>query len=65
MLKIEVKPNEKIERALKRYKRKRKRTQLMEKIKDKQHFEKDSATRRKKIEKAKYRDQYLNEQSED
>lgn len=65
MLKIEVKPDEKIERALKRYKRKRKRTQVMSKIRDRQYFEKDSITRRKQIEKAKYREQYLSEQSED
>lgn len=65
MLKIEVKPDEKIERALKRYKRKRKRTQLMDKIRDNQHYEKSSMTKRKQIEKAKYREQYLNEQRED
>ncbi|WP_343485975.1 30S ribosomal protein S21 [Allomuricauda sp. d1] len=65
MLKIQVKPDEKIERALKRYKRKRKRTQVMDKIKDNQYFEKNSVTKRKELEKAKYKQQYLNEQRDD
>ena len=62
MLRIEVKPNENIERALKRYKRKRKSVKLMQEIRDRQHYTKKSKERRETVKKAQYRDQYLREQ---
>jgi small subunit ribosomal protein S21 len=62
MLKIEVKKDESIDRALKRYKRKRRSTKLVEEIRERREFTKDSVKRRKSKEKATYREQYLNQQ---
>ncbi len=62
MLKIEVKKNESIDRALKRYKRKRRSTKLVEEIRERREFTKGSVKRRKSKEKASYREQYLNQQ---
>ncbi len=62
MLKIEVKKDENIDRALKRYKRKRRSTKLVEEIRERREFTKDSVKRRKNKEKASYREQYLNQQ---
>ncbi len=59
MLKIEVKQGESIERALKRYKRKYRKTKVLDQIKDRQHFTKQSEARREAIQKAEYRQQYL------
>ena len=42
MLKIEVKPGESIERALKRYKRKYRNTKRLDEIRDRQEFTKKS-----------------------
>lgn len=55
MLKIEVKPGESIERALKRYKRKYRNTKRLDQIRDRQEYTKKSVERRKTIEKAEYR----------
>ena len=59
MLKIEIKPNESIERALKRYKRKRNATKLMQEIRENQFYRKKSNLRRETIKKARYKQQYL------
>ena len=64
MLKIEVKPGEKIEQALKRYKRKVRNTQLLSELKRRKHYTKPSAARREKKLKAEYRLQYLLENEE-
>ncbi len=61
MLKIEVKPGESIERALKRYKRKYRNTKRLDQIRDRQEYTKKSVERRKTIEKAEYREKFLNE----
>ncbi len=61
MLKIEVKPGESIERALKRYKRKYRNTKRLEQIRDRQEYTKKSVERRKTIKKAQYKAKYLNE----
>jgi len=47
MLKIEVKPGESIERALKRYKRKYRNTKRLDEIRDRQEFTKKSVEKRK------------------
>jgi len=58
MLKIEVKEGENIDRALKRYKRKYRRTKVLDEIKGKQHYVKPSKQRRETLQKAKYKQKY-------
>ncbi len=62
MLKIEVKPGESIERALKRYKRKYRNTKRLDQIRDRQEYTKKSVAKRKTLKKAQYKEQFLNEQ---
>ena len=59
MLKIEVKEGESIERALKRYKRKYRRTKVLDQIKQRQHYTKQSTERREALQKAEYKQQYI------
>ncbi|MFD2725152.1 30S ribosomal protein S21 [Hyunsoonleella rubra] len=54
MLKIIVKDGENIERALKRYKRKHRNIQVMQNLRERQHFTKPSVKRRREIQKAAY-----------
>ncbi|WP_010518932.1 30S ribosomal protein S21 [Croceivirga radicis] len=65
MLKIEVKDGEKIERALKRYKRKVRNVKLHDQLRNNRYFTKPSVERRKQLEKAAYKEQYLNELEND
>ncbi|ETN94497.1 small subunit ribosomal protein S21 [Zhouia amylolytica] len=64
MLKIIVKKDESIERALKRYKRKFNKTKMIREIRDRKEFTKPSMARRKTREKARYRNIYLQGQEE-
>ncbi|MDF0707745.1 30S ribosomal protein S21 [Flagellimonas okinawensis] len=64
MLKIEVKPGESIERALKRYKRKYRNTKRLDQIRDRQEYTKKSVARRKTLKKAQYKEQFLREQDD-
>lgn len=64
MLKIEVKEGENIDRALKRYKRKYRRTKVLDQIKGKQHYVKQSKQRRETLQKAEYRQKYELENAE-
>lgn len=64
MLKIEVKPGESIERALKRYKRKYRNTKRLDQIRDRQEYTKKSVERRKTLKKAQYKEQFLREQDD-
>lgn len=54
MLIIKVKDGEKIDRALKRLKRKFRDTQVLQTLRDKKEFKKPSVLRRKQIKKAQY-----------
>ena len=54
MIKIEIKEDENIERALKRYKRKHRNVKVMQNIRDNQFFMKKSIKRRREIQKASY-----------
>ncbi|MBB4118694.1 small subunit ribosomal protein S21 [Mesonia hippocampi] len=54
MLIVKVKDGEKIERALKRLKRKFKDTKVLQKLREKQHYTKKSVTKRKQLQKAAY-----------
>ncbi|MEM9681491.1 MAG: 30S ribosomal protein S21 [Bacteroidota bacterium] len=62
MLIINIKYGEKIERALKRYKRKVKQTKQLNNIKKNKHFTKKSTRRREEIAKARYREEYVRSQ---
>ena len=55
MLIINVKDEESIDRALKRYKRKFQRTKLIKELRSRKHFEKPSVRRRNEVLSAKYR----------
>jgi small subunit ribosomal protein S21 len=54
MLIIKVKDGEKIDRALKRLKRKFRDTQILQNLRDKKEFKKPSVLRRQQIKKAQY-----------
>jgi ribosomal protein S21 len=56
MIIIEIKKGESIERALKRYKYKVIQTKQLVKLREGQEFTKPSQKRRKKLEKAKYKE---------
>ncbi len=58
MLIIPVKQGENIERALKRYKQKYRKTQQLKNLRENQHFTKPSQVRREEIAKAVYRQEY-------
>lgn len=62
MIRIEIKESENIERALKRYKRKRLKLKIRDELKSRQHYTKKSDKRRVEIQKARYRSQFLNEE---
>lgn len=54
MIIVEVKDGENIERALKRFKRKFDRTGTMRQLRTRREFQKPSAVKRRKMEKARY-----------
>lgn len=60
MLIIDVKDNESIDRALKRYKRKYRNTKIMDEIRRRKHYTKPSIQRRNEIQKARYKAQKEN-----
>ncbi len=64
MLIIKRVPGEKIERALKRYKNKVRKTKQLKRIKDNQEFTKKSKQKRDRLAKAIYLNQYLKKQEE-
>lgn len=61
MLKVEVKPGENIDRALKRYKNKVRKTQQIQKLRSNEFFTKKSQLRREEIAKAVYKENYERE----
>lgn len=54
MLIIKVKEGEKIERALKRMKRKYRNTKVLQNLRDRRYYSKPSVRRRQQIQKASY-----------
>lgn len=62
MLIIESKECENIERALKTYKKKFEKTQILRILRERKTFTKPSVLRRQTIQRAKYRQQLLNAQ---
>jgi small subunit ribosomal protein S21 len=61
MLIINVKPGEKIDYALKRYKKKHRNTKVVDQLRKRQEFTKPSVKRRKEMIKAKYKQKKANE----
>jgi small subunit ribosomal protein S21 len=64
MLRIVLKPNESIDRALKRYKQKFRRTKVKEQLQDSRYYTKRSQQKRETLKKAVRKDQYLREMEE-
>ena len=64
MLRIKIKEDENIERALKRYKRKYRKTKVLDNIKERKFFTKKSEQKRETFKKAQYRQQYIEENAE-
>ena len=58
MLIIPIKPGEHIDRVLKRYKQKVRKTKQLQNLKSNQYFTKKSQERREEITKAKYKEDY-------
>jgi small subunit ribosomal protein S21 len=56
MIIIEVKKEESIERALKRYKKKHKRVRITKELRERSYFTKKSVKRRKEVMNAAYRE---------
>ncbi len=59
MLIIDVKDSESIDRALKKYKQKHRRTKVMKELRSRMHFVKPSVRRRTEILKAVYKEQKM------
>lgn len=59
MIIINVKENESIDKALKRYKKKFEKTGILKSVRGKAHFEKKSVTRRRQVIRAAYKQQIL------
>ncbi len=55
MIVIDVKDGESIDKALRRYKNKHRKVQLINELRARKHFTKESVKRREEILKAKYR----------
>lgn len=64
MLIIKRTAGESIERTLKKYKNKVRKTKQLKRIRDKQEFTKKSKLRRDRLVKAIYRDRYIKNQEE-
>lgn len=58
MLIITIRPGEHIDRAIKRYKTKVRKTKQVQQLKSNQYFTKKSKARREEIAKAKYKEDY-------
>jgi len=56
MIVVNVKENESIDRALKRFKKKFERTGVLKELRSRGHFEKPSVSRRNEIIRARYRE---------
>jgi len=62
MIKVTVKENETIDKALKRFKKKLEKTGTIKEYRTRQYFVKDSVTKRNEIGKAIYRQHFLEDQ---
>lgn len=63
MLIINIKENESIDKALKRFKKKFEKTGVLKELRRRTYFEKPSVERREEIKKAIYKDNYFKKES--
>lgn len=63
MLIIQVKEGEKIDKALKRYKRKYRNTKVLQELRKRKQFAKPSIRRREEKQKAQYKEQLLSQEA--
>jgi small subunit ribosomal protein S21 len=61
-IKVTVKENESIDKALKRFKKKMEKTGTLKEYRSRQYFTKDSVERRNMIGRAIYREQFIKDQ---
>lgn len=59
MLKIQVRENESIDRAIKRYRNKFRKTRVLQELRRRQQYTKKSTLRKEQKRRAEYRNQYL------
>lgn len=64
MLKVEVRESESIDKAIKRYRKKYQKTKVLKQLRDNQQYTKKSVKNREERKKAVYKQQFLNDQSE-
>ncbi|MGZ5244548.1 MAG: 30S ribosomal protein S21 [Chitinophagaceae bacterium] len=62
MIKVTVKENESIDKALKRFKKKMEKTGTLKEYRGRQYFTKDSVLKRNQIGKAKYKQTFADNQ---
>ena len=63
MIIVNVKENESIDKALKRFKKKFEKTGVLKEIRSRSYFEKPSVRRRNEILRAAYREQFLSKEN--
>ena len=63
MIIVNVKENESIDKALKRFKKKFEKTGVLKEIRSRSYFEKPSVKRRNEILRAAYREQFLSKEN--
>ncbi|MFY7671301.1 30S ribosomal protein S21 [Tenacibaculum sp. MEBiC06402] len=63
MLRILVKEDENIDRAIKRYRRKFSKTQILKQVRERKEYKKPSVERREQLQKAQYREEYLRKEN--
>ncbi|TCI94777.1 30S ribosomal protein S21 [Tenacibaculum sp. M341] len=60
MLIIKIKEGENIDRALKRYRKKYKNTKLIQEVRRRKEYKKESVRRREEVQKAQYKERMFN-----
>ena len=63
MIIVNVKENESIDKALKRFKKKFEKTGVLKEIRSRSYFEKPSVSRRNEVLRAAYREQFLSKEN--
>ena len=63
MLRILVKQDENIDRAIKRYRRKFSKTQILKELRERKEYKKPSVEKREQMQKAQYREEYLRKEN--
>lgn len=63
MLRILVKDDENIDRAIKRYRRKFNKTQILKQLRNRKEYKKPSVEKREQLQKAQYREEFLRKEN--